>query len=775
MPGRRVGIAAAVVTTVALLVFAAWSSFRRPIQLPAPREAAQASTLSPGDFVGAERCAQCHVAEYDVWAASTHGRAGGAPSSRTVVAPFGRGAIVFANARVTPRVRAGAYEFVVERAGDPTRVIRVVGVLGAARIYGGGTQGFLTREDDGTIRFLPFEWSRQAASWFCNTNSRSGNGWTPITPTMRIEECADWPPARVIGDHQRFTNCQSCHASQATLVLDTVTRRYETHFTSLAINCESCHGPGRRHVELATSGAIQTSADIGMAALDTRDKDGSSGVCYQCHALKDRLRDGFVSGEQLSAYYSTKFPLLGDRSLTPDGRVRTFAYQEGQQYSDCYLNGGMACTSCHDPHTQTYRTVTGETLRDRFDDRQCTSCHLSKAADPPAHTKHASASVRCTSCHMPERQEPATRAVSSHARVVMYARSDHTISIPRPAVDSALGLVSACSACHAAMSLTQQERQIRAWWGEIKPMPPVVAAQVAAEAHASTVDASAVFLADTASSTRNTFAQFAGVSRFLETQARPDAGLEPAIQQRLRAMAASTDVDVRAAALAALHLAAGSERGTRRALAAALRAEGDHDLALRSRWALALGYMGDRYVATGDLGSALIAYGRALDVRPSHAALLMSRANAQRDGGDLTGAIASYQSSLAIDQSNSLAWVNFGIALSAAGDTAAAITAFMNATTVDPSEPLGWFNLGNIAFVRGSLARADSLYQRAAVLNPSIAQAQFQLARVRLMSKDYRSALSYLRRGLAFDSSDAAARQAAADLAHRLERFAPTR
>ena len=32
-------------------------------------------------------------------------------------------------------------------------------------------------------------------------------------------------------------------------------------------------------------------------------------------------------------------------------------------------------------------------------------------------------------------------------------------------------------------------------------------------------------------------------------------------------------------------------------LASALRAEGDHDLAVRSRWALALGYMGDWFAA----------------------------------------------------------------------------------------------------------------------------------------------------------------------------------
>src|SRR6185503_5487945 len=125
-----------------------------------PREVV-ASTVSRDDFVGAERCAQCHAVEYAAWSTSTHGRAGGAPSSTTVLAPFGTGVIAFANARVTPRIRRGVYEFVIQRTGDTTRVFRVDGVLGGAHIYGGGTQGFLTRAGDGTMRFLPFEWSRQ--------------------------------------------------------------------------------------------------------------------------------------------------------------------------------------------------------------------------------------------------------------------------------------------------------------------------------------------------------------------------------------------------------------------------------------------------------------------------------------------------------------------------------------------------------------------------------------------------------------------------------------
>ena len=57
------------------------------------------------------------------------------------------------------------------------------------------------------------------------------------------------------------------------------------------------------------------------------------------------------------------------------------------------------------------------------------------------------------------------------------------------------------------------------------------------------------------------------------------------------------DPDVAALALAALHLGRGEDVATRRVLARALAAAGDHDGALRDRWALVLGYVGDRLAA----------------------------------------------------------------------------------------------------------------------------------------------------------------------------------
>lgn len=739
---RWMRIGAAVLVIVIALV-ALWRARSRPVIFPPPAQATVSASVSRADFVGAQRCARCHAREYAAWSGSTHGRAGGSPKERAI-APFNGAPIRFRDATVVPRVSRGVYEFVVQQPGEDPRVLRIDGVVGGGHIYGGGTQGYVSAYADGTMRFLPFEWSRQARAWFCNTNSRSGRGWAPITADMLLEECGDWPPTRVLGDNPRFANCQSCHASQATLVLDTIARRYDTRLASLEINCESCHGPGRRHVTLAERGELAKSSDIGMRSLVTLEKDAALRVCYQCHAVKDQLHAGYLSGDSLTAFYSLLLPLLGDRPLTPDGRVRTFAYQESHQFSDCYLSGGMTCTSCHDPHDQRYRDVNGVALSSRFDDRQCTSCHVSKADRAASHSHHP-ATVTCTACHMPFRQEPETRPLNARvarSAVIPYTRSDHTISIPRPAVDASFGLASACSSCHTDMSVADQERAVRAWWGTLKP-----------------------HLADSA---RNRYATFAGMARMLEQDVRVDAPLDEDVRRRARTLARESDVDVRALALATLHLAEGTDRGMRRELTRALRDAAPHDFGLRARWAIALGYMADRFASSGNLADARVAYSRALEVQPGNARLLLNLANAQRDAGDLTTAVATYQRSVALDRNAPLAWVNFGIALGAIGDTAAAITAFNNAATLDSSEALAWYNLANVHFVRHDLGRARELYARAAALDPSMTPAHFQLARIALLAHDERGALKNLRRGLAFDSSDASARDLAADLTRRL-------
>lgn len=711
--------------------------------LPPPAAAFAAEAIDSDDFVGSASCGECHARESAAWRASTHARAGGRPGEVRLIAPFDGTPLRFADAEVVPRMSGGRPTFVVRQAGAADVVIPVDGVIGGGHMEGGGTQGFVTRHPDGTLRFVPFDFSRHSRSWFCNTLGRGNRGWVPVTPALSITDCVDWPPTRILGDEPRFSNCQSCHGSQIVVALDAAAGGYRTRYTSLGIGCESCHGPAGRHLTLVRDTAATRRGDVGLPPLAALGKDASLGICWSCHALKDRLRGGYLSGMRLTSYYSTLLPQLGEAAHFPDGRVRTFAYQQGHLWSDCYLNGGMTCTSCHDPHSQGYRDVTGAPIPGRFDDRQCTGCHASKADSVSRHTHHATASKgsACVSCHMPYLQEPEL------GTAVPYARSDHAIPIPRPAHDASLGVTSACRGCHLDRDEPALEAQVQAWYGATKPLARAVQAQFRARAAEDRVEAARLVLVP---EDRHAAALFSGAAEFLERFLEPDMpALERDVVARLRQLARHADPDVRALALASLHYARGSDAAVRQFLADELRAVGAADEPdLRARWSLVLGFLGDRLRGDGHPLAAIATYRKAQDVEPRNPRILVNLALAYTDAGNLAAAVDAYRASLSLDSLQPLTFVNLGNALAGRNEGAAAAEAYRRALALNPREPLAWFNLGGLAVRADQTDSAIAWFQRAAALDPSLSQARFLAARLHLQRGDERSALRELEAGL---------------------------
>jgi tetratricopeptide (TPR) repeat protein len=725
------------------------------LPFPAPDPVA-APAVSPADFAGADACAGCHESEYTAWSASTHGRAGGEPGPDVVIAPFDGRPIRFADATVTPRVRAGAYEFVVAQQGHAEQLFRVDGAIGGAHMLGGGTQGFVSRRPDGTERFLPWDWSGTGGYWFCNTGSRLEDGWEPITPEMRLADCGDWPPLRVLGTVDRFSNCQQCHGSGIRTTLEPGVG-YQTEHATLQVDCESCHGPALRHVELATAGDFGADGDVGLASLAWLDKDASLAVCLRCHGVKDVIEEGYLPGAPFEDHFALKYPMLGDAPYFADGRVRTFAYQANHLASACYLQGPMDCVSCHQPHGQGYQDIDRRPLSGPFDDGQCTSCHASKASDLETHTRHPASSEgsRCVSCHMPYLQHPEV------GEGVPFARSDHTIAVARPTFDADLGIQGACAKCHADVATPELQAQARAWWGEPKPHRPIVAG-IAGEFRARNAAEAAALLLHPEE--HDPLIQFQGLGRLLTAYLAPDdPALGGEIRESLEALTTAVDLDVRSLALASLHWTAGDVPAVRRTLVAALDGA-ESDRALRGRWQLALGFLGDRARDDGDFATARTAYRKALEIRPGDARVLHSLGQMHNREGAFDLAVDALRRSVAADSLQPLAWVNLGVALVGAGDLAGAREAYGDALRVNPYEALAHFNLGNVEQRAGRLAEAAAAYERAVEADPGLGQAHFELARTYLRLERVGDALPHARRAVEFLPGHEPSRQMLADL-----------
>jgi len=760
--------------------------------LPAPPAQPPASAPVSADFLGADACSECHAAQYDTWKSSTHGRAGGPPTRERVIAPFNSQPIRFRDAQVTPQVTAnGTYTFTVAQANRPALTFAVAAVVGGGFMAGGGTQTFFTTAPDGTLRYLPFDYSHTQRRWICSPR-RAAQGWLPITPAVALADCGDWPPTRLLGSSERFQSCQQCHGSQIEVAFDTSTRRYQTRFTTLAINCEACHGPGRTHVALTRSGELTPGrrpgagrTDIGFKPLATLTKDQSLQVCFQCHAVKAALEPGYLSGKAFEQHYALKLPLLLDTIYQPDGRTRLFGYQEGHLASDCYLNGSMTCVDCHDPHTQRYRDINGSPLRGRFSNEQCLGCHPSKAEPLERHTRHPAASPgsRCVSCHMPYLQQP------NVGRQVRYARSDHAIPIPRPAYDNRLGVEVACQQCHRDQTVQALEGQVTRWYGELKPHPPAVAAALAARGTSDARAAARMILGasrppspdrergtggeDPSPERRggqgvrtdqgtggedSPWAEFVGLTEVIKRYAQPDmAGLDEETREQLERRATSTDPDIQALALATLHLTRGTDPPVRRFLAKQLRGLGSRDRLVRNRWVWILTVRGNAYLASGDYENALAAYRKAEELRPGDAEVLRNLGVAYTRLRDYPLAIEQFRKSLRLAPADPQVLIGLGFALMQQGDLDAAIAAHRQAVAASPWDPAGYANLG-VAYMRQNVVQpAIEALERAVALDPGLAAAHFVLADAYAREGRRQQAVAALERGLEFDPRNAQA------------------
>ncbi|NIR45052.1 MAG: tetratricopeptide repeat protein [Gemmatimonadetes bacterium] len=786
-PSRRGwAVGAAAVLVVAATVLLVQVARRGPDgggTFPVPGPAILDTAASFEDFVGSDECEECHKAEYDAWERSTHGKAGGVPGDVRVIAPFDGVPIRFADAIVTPlAAEDGRLGFRVVQRDGTERFFEVAGVVGGGHMVGGGTQAFFSRFPDGTYRFLPFDYVRQEGVWFCQTAGRSNQGWTPIRPDMALSDCNDWPPVRVLGSYERLRNCQNCHGSQIVVRYDFEEKRYRTRFTTLAINCESCHGPGRRHIEIADSDSIDRVTDIGVEALATLDKDGSLGVCFQCHAVKAQLRPGFISGRPLEESFSDLLLLLSYRPYFPDGRIRTFAYQQQHLYSDCYLNGSMTCVDCHDPHSQKYRDIWGRPLVGRFSDGQCLDCHPSKAeeeeivAEEPdsiwrveiagrpraaagttvrinAHGRHrvGTPGSRCIDCHMPYLQEPDV------GRRLRYSRSDHTIPIPRPRFDAMFGVENACVKCHRGRTFGEVQAQMRDWYGELKPPKDLIAGLLTARGVEDPAEAARLMLLP---EDDYVALQFTNLSYYMLTYLRPDMSvLADEAVERLQRLAESDDLDLKALALASLHLARGDDPDVRSYLAGQLRGLGRKDRDIRRRWVWVLNFRGDAYSARGEYQRALAAYRKALEILPHDAKVLRNVGIGYSNLNDHGSALRYLRRSENANPNDVLTLVTLAFAMAAGGDMNGALNLYRRAIELNPWEPTSYFSLGN-ALLRGRrVENAIEAYRRALELDPGMAEAHFALGRIYYQLNRYNEAAAALRRGLEFDRGNEGARQ----------------
>ncbi|MEZ5403745.1 MAG: tetratricopeptide repeat protein [Bryobacteraceae bacterium] len=216
-------------------------------------------------------------------------------------------------------------------------------------------------------------------------------------------------------DHEGFRrrigyDCMFCHNGYPRIPTSAAQTFAEPVYPGAlpeGIDCQRCHGPGLRHIQLAKAGAAGIRAAIVNPARLSPERREE--ICIQCHlestsfplpnslARYDRGPFAYRPGEPLSNYW-----LFFDHA-PGSGRGDKFEFVNAVyriRQSKCFLasDGKLGCTACHNPHDVPRG---GQAIRHY--DSACRRCHAAEIDRAVAAGSHTAA-PDCAACHMPKRR-----------------------------------------------------------------------------------------------------------------------------------------------------------------------------------------------------------------------------------------------------------------------------------------------------------------------------------------------------------------------------------
>ena len=205
-------------------------------------------------------------------------------------------------------------------------------------------------------------------------------------------------PAASANGYVGESTCVTCHDQKYTGTAHGL--KSDSHTPAATLGCESCHGPGKAHVDAGGDPAKIVNDFKKMS------RQGASAVCMTCHSSGTHA---FWTGSQ---HDQRNVSCVTCHSVhEPKGAHQLKAASEMQLCATCHQNivnkehrfqhmpvreGELTCSSCHNVHgSQNVRLLkVGTTI-----DESCASCHAEKRG--PYLWEHAPVANACVTCHDP--------------------------------------------------------------------------------------------------------------------------------------------------------------------------------------------------------------------------------------------------------------------------------------------------------------------------------------------------------------------------------------
>jgi hypothetical protein len=324
-------------------------------------------------YAGAQACATCHADIEKRQEVSSHARSLRPPAEIPEITsriPFETRDMTSGATLLLRRRADGNLELAAQKGSSEERMT-------LKWAFGSGTKGItpVGLRESGGLAESRLTWYRSLESFGLTT------GATNLEPQTLSENLGR--PLR----QDDLLQCFGCHSTgeipQAGLPRN-----------GMGIRCERCHGPGQEHVRATQQGHATDKTIFHPGKLDGF---AQAQMCGVCHGRPPEDTDLAMIRMIQQAPNTVRFP--------SQRLVLSRCFNES--------DGGIRCTTCHDPHSGGARGLRGyETV--------CGQCHqkglVTRAKTCPV------AKGGCVACHMPTQQAMANSSFTDHWIRVVRSR-----------------------------------------------------------------------------------------------------------------------------------------------------------------------------------------------------------------------------------------------------------------------------------------------------------------------------------------------------------------
>ncbi len=444
----RLALASTAVVVAALVAAVAWYTSSKEQQAAGGEPAGKLTA----EFVGSDRCVDCHAEATAAWRGSQHARAMQHATGQTVLGDFDDAAFDYAG--ITSRFFRRDGKFVVRTDGPDGQMgdYEVQYTFGLEPL-----QQYLVGLPGGRLQALSIAWDTRP-------REDGGQRWFHLYPDERIDHRDELHWTRR-SQNWNFM-CADCHSTNVRKGYDAASDSYDTRWSEVSVGCESCHGPGSAHLDWAREQDADNPRMGLTVALDERAGvtwpiDPATGnarrsaprrtqreieACAPCHARRSQIAEGYQAGARFLDHYLPE--LLTPGLYHVDGQQRDEVFVWGSWLQSRMHAAGVTCSDCHEPHSQQLR-LPGNAV--------CAQCHAPGKYDDPGHHHHpaGSAGSQCVDCHMP-----------ATTYMVVDPRRDHSMRVPRPDRTVTLGVPNACDDCHRERGAAWAAAAVEGWRGQ---------------------------------------------------------------------------------------------------------------------------------------------------------------------------------------------------------------------------------------------------------------------------------------------------------------------